>query len=233
MTTTKSSDQLCMELSAESPHCLLAFSCGKDSVGAWIQTRRYFRDVVPFFCWLVPGLIFEENYIDYAEKHFGSSVRRYPHPSVGRLLANQVFSAPENRGEFDHIEPYTYQQLYAHIRDELALDGCLTAVGVRSADSIFRRSAIMKTGGVNRIKGEFYPCHDWNADRLESEIRNEGIKLPVDYVIWGRSFDGVDQRFMGPMRERLPEDFERVRRMYPLCVADIKRQKWRAKYAGR
>jgi len=174
---------------------------------------------------------FESRYLDYSEKHFGVSIRRYPHPSVGRLMANQVFCHPENSGNFDHIEPYQYRDLYAHIREGLALELCLTAVGIRSGDSIFRRSAIMKTGGVNRKKDEFYPIHDWTVDRLESEIKNEGIELPVDYRVWGRSFDGIDARFTGPLRENFPNDFLKLSAVYPMLKADILRQKWRNRYA--
>ena len=89
----------------------------------------------------------------------------------------------------------------------------------------------MKTGGVNRKKDEFYPIHDWTVDRLESEIRNEGIKLPVDYRVWGRSFDGLDCRFTGPMKEYFPDDFKKLVSVYPMLKTDILRQKWRVKYA--
>ena len=32
---------------------LLAFSCGKDSIVAWLKLRRYFRKIVPYYLYYV------------------------------------------------------------------------------------------------------------------------------------------------------------------------------------
>ena len=213
--------------------CLLAFSRGKDSIGTWIQVRRFFTRIIPFHCWLVPDMEFEEKSLAYYRQVLGCDILSVPHPAVSRFLANQVFTDPRDCGRFDDLTQHTYQDVYAHVAKAAGVSPLtLCAVGVRSADSIHRRKAIMRTGGINDGKGEFYPCHDWNADRLDSEIRDAGIKLPVDYNLWGRSFDGLDARFTIGLRREFPNDYAKLRALYPLAYADECRHKWRAKHAG-
>ena len=45
---------------------------------------------------------------------------------------------------------------------------------------------------------------DWSKDRLISEFERSGVKLPVDYDLFGRSFDGIDLQFVVPLKERAP-----------------------------
>jgi hypothetical protein len=232
--TESPSANLCRRVSERSGGvCLLAFSRGKDSVGAWLQCRRYFARIIPFHCYLVPGMAFERESLDYFAGWFGVPILDMPHPSVSRYLAWQVFSSPADNRRWDTLAEHTYQDVYMHVAATAGVS-VLTpcAVGVRSADSIHRRKAIMATGGENKGKGEFYPCHDWDADRLESEITTAGVQLPVDYQWWGRSFDGLDARFTASLRRNAPEDYARLRRLYPLAYGDECRMKWRAKHAG-
>lgn len=228
------SDELCQQVSADNGGaCLLAFSRGKDSIGTWIQCRRYFTRIIPFTCYLVPGMEFEEKSLKYFEEVFGSRIISVPHPSVSRFAANQVFGGPEDNGAADWMTPLVYRDIYQHIIEKTGLPALtLCAVGVRSADSIHRRRAIMHSGGIMEAKGEFYPIHDWRADRLEKEIRDAGIELPVDYRWWGRSFDGLDARFTTGLHKHAPDDYRKLLALYPLARADELRMKWRAKYAG-
>jgi len=40
---------------------LLAFSCGKDAIATWLECRKHFERIVPFYMYLVPGLSFVED----------------------------------------------------------------------------------------------------------------------------------------------------------------------------
>ena len=75
---------------------LLAFSRGKDAIATWLQLRRYFEDIRPIWFYLVPGLEFEDESIDYFERKFQTPIRKLPHPSVNRLLNNLVYQPPGN-----------------------------------------------------------------------------------------------------------------------------------------
>ena len=111
-----------------------------------------------------------------------------------------------------------------YIKDDLGLDeNIMTAIGVRSADSLNRWRTINKYGAVNEKRKTFYPVYDWNMERLVNEIKDSGIKLPVDYKIWGKSFDGLDYRFIRPLKDHFPDDYEKLKELFPLIDTEIKR----------
>lgn len=54
-------------------------------------------------------------------------------------------------------------------------------------------------------------------------ISAEGIGLPPDYEWFGRSFDGLDHRFLAPLSEHAPADYQRVLRWFPLADLELAR----------
>jgi hypothetical protein len=117
-----------------------------------------------------------------------------------------------------------YQEIFAAAKHDLGFpQECFVGTGVRSADSLARRAACLKTGGINRKKKHFWPVWDWNIEKTRQEIRASGIKLPVDYKIWGRTFDGFDYRFLKPLKDHFPKDYEKIREFFPLVDLEILR----------
>ena len=47
---------------------------------------------------------------------------------------------------------------------------------------------------------KFHPYGTGKKADLIDCFRKSGVKLPIDYRIWGRSFDGFDLRFIVPMK---------------------------------
>lgn len=74
---------------------LLAFSTGKDAIAAWLALREKFDAVHPYYLYLVPGLEFVEESLDYYERFFGTKIVRLPHPSLHRWLNSFTFQPPE------------------------------------------------------------------------------------------------------------------------------------------
>lgn len=196
---------------------ILSFSTGKDSIGAWLAIRDHFEEVVPYYLYLVPGLEFVEESLAYYEGLFGRKIIRLPHPSLYRLLNNFVYQPP---GRIPVIRAAKLPMFdYGLIRKTVAgmaglADDVLAASGVRAADSPMRRVSFMTHGSISA--GQYYPVWDWRKDRLLSEIEQAGIKLPIDYRLFGRTFDGIDLRFMLPIKKHLPKDYERVIEWFPL-----------------
>lgn len=204
---------------------LLSFSCGKDSWAAWLSARDSF-DFQPYYLYLVPGLEFVDEYLGYAERVLGKRVVRLPHPSFYRMVNKAIFQAPErlriihaaNLGEPD------YDDMRDAVIEDCALpDNCWVASGVRAADSPMRRAALIKNGGINANRRQFYPCWDWNKATLIEQLQAAGIKLPVDYKIFGRSFDGIDLRFLIKLRDVFPRDYKTVLDWFPLADMEIAR----------
>lgn len=213
------------------PRTLLSFSRGKDSISAYLAIRDHV-DVVPYYCYAIPGLLsFERESLDYFEKEvFGRPIFRYPHPSLFRKLGNFIHQPPERipviRGA--HLDDFADMDMRSGfmavgdiVRDVYGCKDAYVASGVRAADSPVRRLAFMSHGPLNVGQMQYYPVWDWKKDRVISEIRSAGIYLPEDYHLFGRTFDGIDLRFLMPLKKYKPEDYRRVLEWFPLADVDV------------
>ena len=231
------SKALCAWVRERTDHVLVGFSAGKDSIATWHRLREYWpaANLHPYHLYVHPDLQFVERSLRYYEEEFGRPIVRLPHRSVFRFLNDGVFQTPANlpviwgAGLLD----LSYSDIYDLMAADLGLEDeqPWVAHGVRSADSPMRRMLLQKHGPWRPTERVFYPIHDWyvryDPARPETEGRNiadclraTGTKLPVDYRLYGRSFDGLDHRFTAPMREVYPEDYERLQSLYPLVGLD-------------
>lgn len=209
---------------------ILSFSGGKDSLGAWLAMRRAkFSNVVPIYLYRVPGLEFVEQALAFYEDYFETPIVRLPHPTMHRLFLNGGFQTPATMKEVEKADlpEIEYDDLFDATRIDFELGAdCLAALGIRASDNPNRWSSIKQRGPVNRTRRTWYPIYDWSADRLREELVKAKLPLPVDYPLFGRSFDGLDARFMIPLRKHFPDDYERIRAYYPLIDAIIYRHEW-------
>lgn len=183
------------KLAADGRPVLLAFSCGKDSIAAWLAMRDMGIEVVPAYLYYVPGLRFVDEELDYFEQKFQTRIKRYPHPSLYRWLNNAVFQAPERLRyiEAARLPEPSYEQMWDFIRADVGLDkSTWCADGVRAADSIQRRGAFVQYGYWRRNLKKVSPIGDWLKGEVLDCIRGHHIELPCDYAWFGRSFDGID-----------------------------------------
>lgn len=220
------SEELCQKIAAENPVAICSFSMGKDSIGAAIQMQRYFERVEYVFMYMIPDLEFQETALAYYERVFGKPIKRMPNPSIYRQLNSLMYQHPGNVDTIFEKNLYEgdYDEIFAACKHDYKIqDDVFVGVGVRASDSLARRTAVKQTGGVNLKRKQFFPVFDWNMARLVSEIRQSGIKLPIDYKIWGRSFDGFDHRFLKPLKDNFPKDYEKIREFFPLVDLEIKR----------
>jgi hypothetical protein len=222
------SDDLCRYLrETTGPTCILAFSRGKDSIGAWLQLRRHFERVIPFHLYLIPGMSFEEESIAYYEEFFEEKILQFPQVGIYRLLDSYVFQLHDRLDMIDDFNlnrDLTIEDIHDEIRARAGVPGAFVATGVRAADSPIRGTSIRTHGPVNYATKTFLPVYDWRMDRLIDELTRSGVKLPRDYEMWGRTFDGIDYRFMEPMRRMSPADYERVKEWFPLVDLEILRR---------
>lgn len=203
---------------------LLAFSTGKDAIAAWLAIRDHFDAVHPYYLYLVPGLEFIDESLDYYERFFGRRITRLPHPAMHRWLNRFTFQAPQNcrvieqagLPEFDYTDIQRAMCLQHNLPRET-----LVADGVRAADSPMRRISIMTHGTISYGQMKYHPVWDWKKADLIDCFRKSGVKLPIDYRIWGRSFDGLDLRFIVPMKKHLPNDYRKLLEWFPLLDLEI------------
>ena len=218
-----SSAELCEQMAKECDTCILAFSTGKDSIAAWLQLRKYFQRIVPYYCYSIPGLSFVEESLRYYEVFFGCHIYRLPHRSFYRWLRGMVFQSPERVTKIEALD--IPGEEYDDVRDLEGLPpAAYVATGVRMADSPMRRIGLTTHGCINHNQKRFYPVYDWKKADLLREIDNAGVKLPVDYRMFGRTFDGLDYRFLAPIKENYPEDYRKILSWFPLADLEIRRR---------
>lgn len=210
----------------ETDTVLMSFSCGKDSIAAWLAIKDHFPRIVPFYMWPVPGLEFIEESLAYFEEFFGTHIIRVPHPSFYRMLNNLVWQPPERIRiiEAARLPDFDYDMLNELMIKQLDLpESTFVCAGVRAADSPNRRSAINQYGPINWKRKYFYPVWDMYKHELVDLLEQHKVKLPFDYQIFGRSFDGIDYRFLKPLKIHRPADYGRIVEWFPLAELEIMR----------
>lgn len=206
---------------------LLAFSRGKDSIAAWIalQESGLFKNIIPVYLYLVPDLKFEEESLKYFEDVFQTHIYRLPHPSFYQMMYNNIFQPPGRLWavfDFFRFLQVDYTTQNNCLKKSLGLPkNTLQANGVRACDTMVRRMALRDHGpfGPDNVK----IIWDWSTREVKDTIARRKIKLPVDYEMFGRSFDGIGYQYAKPIKERFPEDYETMLKWFPLLELDIQR----------
>lgn len=216
-------DETIKNIATRSPRVFLSFSRGKDSIAAWLKMRGQFQEIVPVFMYLVPDLEFEEESLAYYEKFFDTKIIRVPNPNLHRMLRELVFQPPERCEiiEKANFPKYDRDDLFGWIADDLNMQGAFNAVGLRLTDNLARRAALTRYGPVNEKRKTFSPVWDMNKAELVELIRVSGCKLPADYKVMQSSFDGLSYRFLKPIKENFPRDWQKILDWFPLAEAMI------------
>ncbi|MDR2489720.1 MAG: hypothetical protein LBD42_09585 [Desulfovibrio sp.] len=214
-------------------HILLSFSGGKDAWAAWLGIREHFdpAKITPFYYYLVPDLEFVEDYLTYAEGILGTRITRLPNPRFYEMLNDCVYQPPDRWPTILNLNlpRFTWDDVHRACEASRELpEKCWCAVGLRSADSVQRRTALRTHGVVNDKRRVFYPVWDWKIDRVYEELEHNRIKLPVDYNLFGRTFDGIYLLYLYNIKKHYPRDYERILEWFPLADLEI----WRYERYG-
>lgn len=213
------------------PVCV-AFSGGKDAIAATLALQDAGIDVRPAHLYLIPGdepataINFVNDSLNRLEDQLGVEIRRYPHPTLYGWLNAHLFQPPERvetirAARFADVD---YDMIWEAIRADLELDDdTWIADGVRASDSLVRRASIKKHGAMKIKNHKVSPIYDWLQGSVHDYIEYHGVDLPIDYELFGRSFDGLDYRFVKPIKENLPDDYEQIKKWFPLIDLEILR----------
>ena len=207
---------------------LISFSRGKDAWGVWCALRDKV-DFVPFHYYCgPPHLEFIDESLAYAEKKMGKKIINLPAPMMYELLSAQgCVAQPPHRVlplRMIDLQPFTFEDVQSAATSIAGLpETAYTALGVRASDSA-RRSLFFKTHGpISEKKQKFYPIWDWNKEKLLGELKRHDVKLPIDYKLFGRSFDGLYYMYLQKIRENYPRDYQRICEYFPFIDMEIYR----------
>ena len=204
---------------------ILMFSMGKESIACYYQLKKHFEKVHLVYKYLHPNLSFIQDSIHYFEDKWGEKIHQIPSPALYRMINEYIYQTPETVDIIDglNLPNHKHEHYDEWLPQDLNCPNAFRAIGVRASDSPTRAMVIRKFGSVNFKKRHFYPIFDWNIEDLKNCLRDNNVKLPVDYEMWGKSFDGIDYRFIKPLKERFPADYEKLKELFPLLDLEVMR----------
>lgn len=214
------------DLAAAGRPVLLSFSRGKDSVATWLALREAGVEVVPFHMYSVPGLAFVDDSVAMFEDYFGCRIIQIPHPRVYRWLSNFVFQVPERIATIRAAElpEPSYAVLEQLVLEQVGLPAdTWVADGTRAADSPNRRIGFTRFGPWrdHGDRHKVFPVWDWRSWHVKAALHRHKAPLPVDYEWFGRSFDGIDFRYLEPLSRHAPDDYARILAWFPLAELEL------------
>lgn len=215
-----------LKVREETDTVLLSFSAGKDSICAWLAVREVFPNIVPYHMCFVPDLEFMERRLQYYEQVFGQHILRITDPNWVRMLNNLIWQPPQRAIPILSLglPDIDYDFVTQMLIDSYNLpQNTFTAVGVRAADSMKRRAATKVGGPINWARRTFWPVWDVSNDTLLERLQENHIRLSMDYMIWGTSFDGLQYPFLKAVQEHYPDDYQRILEWFPLAELEIMR----------
>lgn len=229
--TYSNSAELCENLARYSDTAILSFSCGKDSVAAWLQMRKYFKRIIPVYFYDVPHLSFVDEALEYYENFFDTHIYRFPQPAFIKRTLDGIYMNLEqhelalkmNEG-IGFTKDYSKDMIIEAVRESMKVsDDTYHATGIRATDSPTRRMNIKKNGAVHHAQKLFYPVYDWKTEDIVREFDASGVKLPKDYEYIGCTFDGEGYKFLKGLKEHSPEDYERIIKWFGCGEVEVAR----------
>ena len=203
-------------MSSMTREVIVAFSGGKESCVILDLCMRFFDRVEPFFMYQVPGMSFQEKTLHWYENKYGIEIKRLPHFCTSYYLRYGAYRDPD----FD-VPIIGMNDIYDFMRIRTGIDWVVA--GERCADSIWRNAMIKHSGSIDEVRMRFFPLAYWNKKDVMEYIRVKKLYLGGDSKKLGISFSDLRGKELTFINKYYPADMEKVRRIYPLCDAAIRR----------
>ena len=194
---------------------LVAFSGGKDSVTCLDLAFKYFKNVKPFFMYLVPNLEFQERTLRYYEKKYNTEILRIPHFMLSDFLRYGTFRLPDL-----DVPMVKVVDIYNYLRELTGIYWIIA--GERIADSMVRRAMIKESSSIDMNRGRFYPIAYWNVSQVRSYNKQNNLPLSLENKALGHSFRSLETKELKNIRDVFPNDYEKIKNFFPLCDISIK-----------
>jgi hypothetical protein len=208
---------------------LCSFSRGKDAIATYLEVRDKFEEVVPFYLYGVPDLEFVEESLAYYEQKMGRRIIRLPQPKMYEMLNNMTYQPPvESRYRTIlgwQLPNFTHVDVHHAVCKAVGADPLqtYTGIGLKFADSIQRRTALARNGLVTHSKQKYYPVAFYSKADVLGSIKAAGWKLPIDYRYFKDSFDGFQVRYLLPIKQHFPRDYQKILEWFPLAELEVRR----------
>ena len=204
------------------------FSMGKDSLCVVQKLKEWGFNPVLFWYCVFPDLDFQSASLDFYETFFDTKIHRLLGPSIykfhwaGTYMTHDYLPVLNNLNspnlDFTDLQDYVIED-YQKDMNLMSYN----AIGLRAADSFNRRKVFEKFGYFNHNLQKAYPIIEYKIDDIKDTLLKNNISLPIDYRIWGRTFDGMHYYFLKGLKDNFPQDYEKVLFYCPLAEMEILR----------
>lgn len=219
-------DEAKSQLGGDSTICV-GVSCGKDSIVTLDLCSKRFASTVGYFLYVIPNLSFQERFLSHLESRYNFTVYRLPHPHLTQHFKSSTFRHPTDRNR--KVRHISIRDIENHLRSKLN-NFQYVAVGEKGSDSMERQAMIRKHGGIDHSRKRIYPLGFWNDGMVYSYIRQNRLPLPIDYHLFNNQADkklrdrsfvpfAADQLLV--IRERYPDDYSQIMRVFPFLEANV------------
>ena len=193
---------------------LVSFSMGKYSIVTLDLCMKYFKQVQPFFMYLVPDLKFQEEALAKYERHYGVDIIRVPH------FENADFYRYGSFSDADYSVPRVkIRAIYEAIRQETGIQWI--ASGEKINDSVVRRAMLKHSGSIDVERGRFYPVMYWRDADIKRYMQVNNLLYPEFNRKLGFSFHSLAGKELSAIKRIYPDDYARILKFFPEAQAGL------------
>lgn len=198
-------------LSKVTPKVLVGVSGGKDSVAALDVCRRAGIETVGYFMYIVKGLSYQDEYIDYLSERYHTPIFRYPHPDRVMLLREGRYCLAQ-----DHLPKLEFRDIWEAARRDTKTEWIVT--GEKKRDSLERRAQLVSWGNIQPARHRGFPLAEWSNKDVYEYLTKHNVPLSPEYQIMGHSVNGfLSGETLEWMHDHFPDDYQKVLRDFPLA----------------
>jgi len=214
---------------------LVAGPSGKDSLVCLDICHRLGFNLKTFFyrdCYLEG----EQRWIDFAHNRYGVETLLLPHPGLSQLLRTSTLRRVDPARE-QAVAKITPNDIERIARKRTGYEWI--CYGHRRSDSLQRAGMINQCNGVWERKKDgtpirrVYPISEFKPKDVAAYLRSRKIPIPEMYGAIARGTSGIapeNPDCVMWLKEHWPQDYERLKLLFPLIDNIIAREEVRAKH---
>lgn len=207
---------------------IIGVSCGKDSLAVLELCSKHFSRIAAYFMYQIPGMSFQERYLGFLERRYKVQIIRLPHWTLGKRFQSAAYR-PQTSLSLA-CPAIKAPDVREHVRRQTGIDWFAT--GEKICDSMDRRKWLQGMKGINRPARLLYPIWNWSDAATYGYLKRNAIPLPPDYRLFGQSFGHFRAPILRAIRDEFPNDFAKIKNVFPLIEAVIARDDYRRARAG-
>lgn len=205
---------------------ILHFSTGADSVASFLRLREAGIEPILIYKYFIPNLKMVDNYIDYFQNKFNVRVYQLPSPLFFEMFGSIQFQKPtlkvkklyDNFAFLRGVDKKVFDRV---LGDIFIGKNTIYHYGLRYTDGI-RRFEHLKKNGV-MFENKFYPIASFKIGDIQAILKKYNCKLPIEYSLWGISFESPRAWNIGVIKEYCPKSYKQILEWFPLIDYEMYR----------